>query len=50
MTERDEDTQEFSDEELEALAGEDPDQKAMATVNCDPSEFAGFGLDDSQSP
>ncbi len=46
MTEREDDTQDFSDEELEALAGDElPDRKAMATMNCDPAELAGLGLD-----
>jgi hypothetical protein len=53
MTE--EDTQEFSDEELEALAGEElPDRAAMARLDRDPAELAaaidelGGGADPSQ--
>ena len=48
MAEREDPTQEFSDEELEALAGEElPDRKAMSTMNCGPGELAGLGVDDA---
>ena len=47
MTEREERIPEFSDEELEALAGDDlPDRAAMSTMSTDSSELAGLGVDD----
>jgi hypothetical protein len=47
---RDKTMSEFSDEELEALAGEElPDRSAMSTPTADPSEFVDLELDVPQA-
>ncbi|MBA2537704.1 MAG: hypothetical protein H0V20_09790 [Actinobacteria bacterium] len=47
MAEREDPMTEFSDEELEALGGEElSDRKAMSTLNGDSTDLAGLGVDD----
>lgn len=46
MAEREDPMTDFSDEELEALAGEEPpDRKAMSRLSS--AELAGLGVDDA---